>query len=132
MDRAGLTMALGGDQFGVDGDTPTVDELRLRPLRLALTTVAFGFLKHALGSGIPRLKQVFLTGDGVLEPAGAFNPLLARSRAQVSERTKGFLARSVRRSQRLDQLVIDVGLALVSARRAAEKHTTTHHDSPNA
>src|SRR6516165_1739299 len=58
----------------------------------------------------------------MLEFAGASGPLLTWPGSQISERTNGILARSLRRSHRLDQLVVGVGLTLMSARCPAEEH----------
>ena len=81
-----------------------------------------GFFEHAVDFGIAPLEQVSLSGYGLLEFAGASGPLLTWPGSQISERTNGTLARSLRRSHRLDQLVVDVGLTLMSARCPAEKH----------
>src|SRR5215468_6607469 len=101
MHRAGLAMALGCDQLGIDGDVFAAIELRLgRSLWVCVAFATFGscLLEHALSFGIARLEKILLAGDGVLKLAGASRPLLARSRPQVSKRTDCLLARPSRRA----------------------------------
>src|SRR5215467_11949345 len=79
MNRAGFAMALGSDQLGIDGDVLATVGLLGIPDVLGL-----GFLEHTLRFCIARLKQIFLTGNGMLELAGTFGPLLARAGPQIS------------------------------------------------
>jgi len=68
MDRASLAVALDVDQLGIDRDM-------LAPF--IASVFSLGVLDDALGFGITRLEQIFLTSDGVLEFAGTPDPLLA-------------------------------------------------------
>src|SRR5262249_18710764 len=58
---------------------------------------------------------------------GTLEPLFARPRAEVAERTDRLLARPVRRHDGLHQHIVGVGLAFVSANRSADIHA--HYES---
>src|SRR5262252_8307912 len=68
------------------------------------------------------IEQVILTDERVLDFAGELEPLLARPRAEVAERTDRLLAWPFRRHHGLDQHVVGVGLAVIGATRFADVH----------
>src|SRR5262249_16663924 len=68
------------------------------------------------------IEQVILTDERVLDFAGELEPLLARPRAEVAERTDRLLARPFRRHHGLDQHVVGVGLAVIGATGFADVH----------
>src|SRR5580658_7596213 len=72
--------------------------------------------------GIIRIEQVALPDQRVLDLAGELEPLLARARAEIAERTDRLLPRSFRRLDRFDQHVVEVGSGLVGANRFADVH----------
>src|SRR5215510_2361877 len=67
-------------------------------------------------------EQIILPDQRLLDFAGEFEPLLARPRAEVAERTDRLLARPFRRHHGLDQHVVGVGLAVIGATRFADVH----------
>jgi hypothetical protein len=68
-------------------------------------------------------EQVLLAGEGVLQLAGEFEPLLFGTRGQVAERADDLLAGALGGEAAFDEEVVAVGLAANGPRGFADVHT---------
>jgi hypothetical protein len=98
MNRSGLTMLLGGDTRWINFDQCAGLRARRRCGWFSLSVRLIGSPRsHAsnnLGDFvITAIEQVILTDERVLDFAGELEPIFARSRAEVAERTDRLLTR---------------------------------------
>src|SRR5215472_13055080 len=127
MNRSGLTMLLGGDTRRINFDQCAGLRARRRCGWFSLSVRLIGSPRSQAGNNLGdfvsiAIEQVILTDERVLDFAGELEPLLARPRAEVAERTDRLLARPFRRHHGLDQHVVGVGLAVIGATGFADVH----------
>jgi hypothetical protein len=125
VNRSGLTMLFGGDTRWINFDQCTGSRAQRRCRWFGLSARLIGsprlHARNNLGDfGVIAIERMILTDERVLDFAGELEPLFARPRAEVAERTDRLLTRPFGRHHGLDQHVVGVGLAVVGATRFAD------------
>ena len=137
VDRAGFTVALGGDARGIDLDQRPAGRPRQRRRRRNLAAVGASCPHPPDNVGdfaISGIEQIVLADQRIFDLARQLEPFRARSRAQIAERADRLLARAFGGVDGLHQHIIGVRLALVPPKSTCgcTWPTNNHRTAANA